>query len=111
MEQWKHLDGVENKIAEQNSEVTVQSGQLGYHHKCYMKYTEETKIERAVKHCTKEGQAVDDVGIEKSARPVRTSRTQQDSTQGQFHCKWDKYVRKSHSRKRQRENLRQRERQ
>ena len=56
IEEWRYLDGAEREVAEK---FTVSSKQLdnfdafGYHSKCYKRFTDKTKIERAKKRCAK----------------------------------------------------------
>ena len=57
-EKWRYLDGVEREIAEKycSSAVEYAAGYKcadGYHMACYRRFTDITKINRAIKRCAK----------------------------------------------------------
>ena len=57
IEEWRYLDGAEREIAEKlivSSEQLDNFDAFGYHSKCYKRFTDKTKIERAKKRSAKQ---------------------------------------------------------
>lgn len=121
---WKHLDGIQRAVAEKLSETFEECanlGGLGYHIQCYRRFTDKTKIERAVKRCAKLKNTIPDDVIatppRKSARlsltPCSAGLKQRSASRRNRHvlpeqciiCKGEKYVKVAHSRTRRREAL------
>ena len=79
-EKWRYLDGVESEIAEKycSSAVEYTAGYKcadGNHMACYRKFTDITKINRAIKRCAKLVQPIpercaDEITPRKSTRQV-----------------------------------------
>lgn len=122
---WKHLDGVQRVVAEnllETFEETSSLDRLGYHTQCYRRFTDKTKIERAIKRCAKHSNTNPDDVIatppRKSARlssnPSCSASQRQTSASKRnscvlpeqcIICKGEKYIKVAHSRTRRREPL------
>ena len=122
---WKHLDGVQRVIAEkflEDVEKIANLDRLGYHTQCYRRFTDKTKIEKAIKRCAKQcNTSPDDIIATPPRRCARLSSSPSCST-GQRQtsasrrnsyvlpeqciiCKREKYIKVAHSRTRRRERL------
>ena len=123
-ENWRQLDGVEREFGVKALLSAVQPGPLctdGFRMQCLKRFTDKTKIARAVKRCTKVGQPSPDSCIDvhtsrKSARNVECSRSSKTSDQPKRRnsnvlpeqcniCKGETYTKDSSSKKRQRAKI------
>ena len=103
--QWIHLDGKEKIISERLDNFLQIGSNLGFHKKCYSRFTDKTRLLKAARRQDKSGSR--DEVVKRSRRSVT-----QNSSSGIFPnscliCEKDKFVYANVLRKRNREKLSQ----
>ena len=118
--QWKHLGGLQRSTAKKfisDLEDSVSFGTLGYHALCFRRFTDKTRIERAVKRCAQQRKTKPEA-LCTETQPRRSSRSTNSGVEkGEQRknsyvlpeqciiCKGIKYIKNPHIKSRRREQL------